>query len=153
MRFLGIRTVSQGLCLVGMILCLCLPVSLLANDKVCPPFGDVPNGTCAEGATCATFDGRQPKCTGWSRDRCAAREYRNMKTCECLACPRDSGQNCMANNECCSLEECAWATTSTPKAKPYALSPASRLIPDAATLLLLWLPSMLLQFPTHQFYE
>lgn len=106
--------------------------------KQCP-FGDavgVPNASCRGNGevqpTCAIYDGRQATCIGWSDYRCAAREYRNLKTCECLSCPAGSGLDCDRDNECCSLGDCG-APTSTPKPRPYGLSSTSRLHPHAAT--------------------
>jgi hypothetical protein len=120
--------------LLALLWCLCMPPSLAA-EKLCPlgDAGGVPNASCNEGTTCAIFDGRQAKCTGWSNYRCAAREFRNLKTCECVACPAGSGLNCDRDNECCSLGDCGEPTTSTPKARPLGLSSTSRLHPHAAT--------------------
>jgi hypothetical protein len=157
LRFLGVRTVSQGICLVGMILCLCLPASLVADTKLCPlgDAGGVANATCNvsdKETTCAIFDGRQQKCIGWAYNRCAAREYRDMKTCLCASCPVGSGQSCFPNSECCSLQDCGTAATSTPN-KQFGLSSTSRLAPHAGSysLLLLWLVSVLWKDHTHQF--
>lgn len=139
-RFVGARTASQAFCLVGMICCFCLPASLVADTKICPlgDAGGVPNASCDQTtpATCAIYDGRQPKCVGWSYYRCAAREYRNLKTCECVPCPAGTGQKCEPNNECCSLADCGTAPASTPKPRPFALSSTSRLHPHAPTHLL-----------------
>ena len=130
---------------LGLLLCLCLPPAVWADIKQCPlgDSGGVPNATCLEGTTCAMFDGRQPKCTGWVRFRCASREYRNMQTCQCMACPTGTGRNCDSDNECCSLSECGAAET--PKPKPLGLSSTSRLAPHtpAHAVLLLWLLLML----------
>jgi len=111
-----------------------LPPTVEADTKICPlsDASVMPNATCFEGATCAIFEGSQPRCTGWSRFRCAPREYRNYKTCECDACPAGSGLDCDRDNECCSLGDCG-AVTATPKPRPFALSLASRLHPHAAT--------------------
>jgi hypothetical protein len=153
LRFLGVRTVSQGVCLVGLIVCCCLPASLLADTKMCPlgDAGGVPNASCLEEKlTCAIYDGRQPKCVGWTHFQCDSREYRNMKTCECIKCPVGSGQNCMPGNECCSLADCGTAPASTPKPRPFALSSTSRLAPHAALhVFLLSLLLILSKFHTH----
>ncbi len=137
--------------LLVVLLCLCLTPSLVAQPKLCP-LGDtrgVANATCLEGATCAVFDGLQPKCTGWSRYRCAAKEYRNYKACDCLACPAGSGLNCTPDNECCSLEDCGKVPATT---RPLALASAPRLAPLAAmhVALLLWLVLMLSKVHTHR---
>ena len=139
-RFVGARTASQAFCLVGMVCCFCLPASLVADTKICPlgDAGGVPNASCDQTtpATCAIYDGRQPKCVGWTHFQCDTREYRNMKTCQCIKCPVGSGQSCMPGNECCSLADCGQAPASTPKPRPFALSSTSRLHPHAPTHLL-----------------
>jgi len=154
LRFLGVRTVSQGVCLVGLIVCCCLPPSLVADAKICPigDAGGVPNASCDVDTTCAIYDGRQPKCIGWSNFWCARGDFRNLKTCQCLACPAGTGQNCTPDNQCCSIADCGTNPTSTPKPKPSALSSTSRLAPHAALhVFLLSLLLILSKFHTHRF--
>lgn len=143
--------------LLGLILSLCLP-PLVAAEKRCPL--GTQNGSCNQEALCAIFQGNSSKCIGWATYRCSRAEYRDMKTCECLKCPRGSGLlSCAQDNECCAVEECKTdaAPATTPKPKPSALAPASRLSPreaDGFALLLiwlLWLVSLECLFHTHQY--
>ncbi len=142
--------------LLVVLLCLCLPPSLVAQPKLCP-LGDprgVANASCAQATTCAVYDGIQPKCIGWTTSNCATREFRNLRSCECHECPVGTGQNCTPDNQCCSIADCGTTpsstSASTPKPKPSALSSTSRLAPHTAMHLLLPL-FMLCEFHTHQF--
>ena len=139
--------------LLGLILCLLLP-PLVAAEKRCPL--GTRTGNCSDDAKCAIFDAKSGMCVGWSNYACSSGQYRNMQTCECIDCPRGSGSSCAKDNECCALEECIAdpARATTPKPRPLALAPASRLSPreaDGFALLLIWLLWMVYSFPTHQY--
>ena len=143
--------------LLVVLLCLCLPPSLVADIKACK-LGDprgVPNASCAQATTCAIYDGIDAKCIGWTTSNCATREFRNLRSCECHECPVGTGQNCTPDNQCCSIADCGTTRTSTPTptAKPFALSSTSRLAPHAAmhVLLPLWLLFLTSKFHTHRF--
>jgi hypothetical protein len=109
--------------------------------------GGVAKARCHEDVTCAIFDGVQPQCIGWARNRCLARQYRDLKTCMCINCPRGQGELCTPASECCSLADCSRGPTTppttTPAPKPkwytevYGL--ASRPTPTLASRMLLML--------------
>jgi hypothetical protein len=62
----------------------------------------------------------------------------------CFDCPRGSGSSCTRDDECCAVEDCKAdpAPETTPRPKPFALAPASRLSPreaDGFAAMLIWL--------------
>jgi hypothetical protein len=124
----------------------------ISDAPVLCPRGDtggMPRPPClaAEGPeiTCEIYSQNEERCIGWSRLRCAERQYRDLKTCMCLDCPRNQGELCTPSSECCSLADCSRAlttpTTTTPQPKPkwytdvYGL--ASRPTPTLASRMLL----------------
>lgn len=128
--------------LLGLLLCLLLPPLVAASTKRCPL--GTRTGNCSDNAKCAIFDANSAMCVAWADYACSSGQYRNMRTCECIDCPRGSGSSCVADNECCALEECIAdpAPASTPKPKPFALAPASKLSPleaDGFALILMFL--------------
>jgi hypothetical protein len=118
--------VCRLLMCVFLLVCVVLPASLHA--KQCPVSDPtVVAKTCADDVTCALFVPDQTVCVGWTYNRCSEKQYRNLRTCECLACPVGAGSDCSPSNECCSAGDCGPATQSTPKPKPMALASTSRL--------------------------
>lgn len=124
------------------------------GPALCPrgDAGGVPRPPCltaAEGIdiTCEIYEEAQPRCIGWARNRCLARQYRDLKTCMCQNCPRGQGELCTPASECCSLADCSRGPTTppttTPAPKPkwytevYGL--ASRPTPTLASRMLLML--------------
>ena len=105
-----------------------VPFSLQTNRK-CPLgyISEIPEAYCYEDTTCAIFDNNEPLCIGWARNICAMREYRDLKTCYCIKCPANTGNNCYPGNECCSLEDCGTEPLPPTTPKPRALSAASRI--------------------------
>jgi len=101
----------------------------LQTIRMCPlgNISEIPEAYCYEDTTCAIFDNNEPLCIGWARNICAMREYRDLKTCYCIKCPANTGNNCYPGNECCSLEECGAEPQPQMTPKRQALSTASRI--------------------------